>query len=115
MLSLNSYLWMGKPDQDVSIPTGSCAGNPSETTIDLGYYRGSHIQPRKLRWLTYHGAKRHEVVNDMGFQDVVLTTYETLRSDRTKQGPLFLQEWERIILDEGTISSKFLIFYKSFL
>jgi hypothetical protein len=106
---------MGKTDQDVSIPTGSCAGSPSGITINLDYYRGSHIHPQKLRWLTYHGAKRHEVGSDMGLKDVVLTTYETLQSDRTKQGPLFQQEWERIILDEGTIYSKFLIFYKSFL
>jgi len=80
----------------------------------MGYHRDSHIQPQKLRWLTYHGVKRHEVGSDMGFKDVVLTTYETLRSDRTKQGPLFQQEWERIILDEGIAYPKSLIFYKPF-
>ena len=82
--------------------------------INIDYHRVSHIQPQKLRWLTYHGAKRHEVGSDMGSKDVVLTTYETLRSDRTKRGPLFRHEWERIILDEGSAYSKSLIFYNPF-
>ncbi|KAG5774834.1 hypothetical protein H9Q73_011502 [Fusarium xylarioides] len=33
--------------------------------------------------------------------DIVLTTYRTLRSEWTKKGPLFTNQWFRVVLDEG--------------
>jgi SWI/SNF-related matrix-associated actin-dependent regulator of chromatin subfamily A3 len=62
--------------------------------------------PEAVRYITYHGSKRYEVVQNLDDYDVVLTTYDTLRSDQAKGdqakgGPLFEKEWTRIILDEG--------------
>lgn len=37
----------------------------------------------------------------MKVADVVLTTYDTLRSDRSNNGLLFARSWARVILDEG--------------
>ena len=67
--------------------------------------RNSHILPGKIRWLTYHGSKRQELYGNMASYDIVLTTYDTLRFDFINKGPLFEQEWARVILDEGIYSS----------
>ena len=51
--------------------------------------------------MTYHGTNRFEAGKELRSLDVVLTTYDTLRSERKRLGPLYAQEWYRIILDEG--------------
>ena len=53
-------------------------------------------------------------MHDIRLYDLVLTTYDTLRSDEVNGGPLFEQEWARVILDEGSISSKAPVLYMSF-
>jgi SNF2 family DNA or RNA helicase len=65
----------------------------------------SHILPGEIRWLTYHGSKRQEASGNMASYDIVLTTYDTLRSDFICESPLFEQMWARVILDEGICSS----------
>ena len=60
-----------------------------------------HIRPNKVRLLTYHGPKRQEAQEDMDSCDIVLATYDTLRSDRRQNGLLFKKGWGRVILDEG--------------
>jgi hypothetical protein len=50
----------------------------------------------------FHGSKRHEAATKLHDFDVVLTTYDTLRSDWTSCGPLYNRTWARVILDEGT-------------
>lgn len=71
------------------------------TSIDVHEtYQCRHIRSGGIRSLLYHGPKRQEGLDEDQF-DVVLTTYETLRSDWTAQGPLYARKWARIILDEG--------------
>ena len=60
-----------------------------------------HIRPGRLRSLVYHGSKRKDVVPEIDSCDVVLTTYDTLRSDWATNGPLYKGTWVRIMLDEG--------------
>lgn len=50
---------------------------------------------------TYHGSNRHQVAKTWGDADVVLTTYDTLKSDGDFDGPLVNMKWARVILDEG--------------
>ena len=52
--------------------------------------------------LVYHGQTRYQMASDLDARDVVLTTYDTLRSDWTTGGPLYETIWCRLILDEGT-------------
>lgn len=61
----------------------------------------SQIHPDKIHWITYHGSKRQEVWRDIDLYDIVLTTYDTLRSGRAKGLPLFERQWARIVIDEG--------------
>ena len=50
----------------------------------------------------YHGSERHTTADELHNFDVVITTYDTLRSDWTRRGPLYTQKtWARVVLDEG--------------
>lgn len=60
-----------------------------------------HIRPGGINLLLYHGPKRHDLAATLHDYDVVLTTYDTLRSDWATYGPLYNKNWARIILDEG--------------
>jgi hypothetical protein len=60
-----------------------------------------HIRPGGLRSFVYHGSKRKNAANELHDFDVVITTYDTLRSDWDTSGPLYTRTWARIILDEG--------------
>jgi len=53
-----------------------------------------------MSWLLYHGPKRHVTMKLDDF-DVVLTTYDILRSEWANYGALYSRTWARIILDEG--------------
>lgn len=54
-----------------------------------------------MKLLVYHGPKRHELVTDLQNNDIVLTTYDTLRMDWSNHGPLYSCAWARVVLDEG--------------
>ena len=82
-----------------------CCYTSYKRAINLCTPRDSHILPGKIRWLTYHGPKRQEVSGNIASYDIVLTTYDTLRFDFINKGPIFEQEWARVILDEGIYSS----------
>lgn len=51
--------------------------------------------------MIYHGPNRQETACNLAEYDIVLTTYDTLRPEETRKGPLFENEWARVILDEG--------------
>lgn len=51
----------------------------------------------------YHGTsqqRRHTELEDV---DIVLTTYETLRSEWSANGALYSKKWLRLVLDEGRL------------
>ena len=49
----------------------------------------------------YQGSGRHRQSSIFEDHDVILTTYETLRSDWQADGALYSTKWYRVVLDEG--------------
>ncbi|KAI1179911.1 SNF2 family N-terminal domain-containing protein [Nemania sp. FL0916] len=63
-----------------------------------------HIKTGHIRIRVYHGASRDGVAAQFSDTDIIVTTYETLRSEwATTKGarPLFSWKWLRIVLDEA--------------
>ncbi|KAI0600873.1 hypothetical protein F4775DRAFT_543860, partial [Biscogniauxia sp. FL1348] len=60
-----------------------------------------HIGAGQVSMLIYHGSDRHRLSSQFKDVDIVLTTYEILRSERTLKGPLYSQLWWRVVLDEA--------------
>ncbi|KAF7538369.1 hypothetical protein G7054_g3004 [Neopestalotiopsis clavispora] len=63
-----------------------------------------HIHPEYLKATLYYGSTRNNLRSNLLDYDVVMTTYETLRSEYKTKGPLFSHKWLRVVLDEGRIS-----------
>ena len=62
-----------------------------------------HIKAGCIKTQVYHGNRRYLLSRAWRDVDVVLTTYDTLRSEKDSEGPLFEMGWARIILDEGGV------------
>jgi SNF2 family DNA or RNA helicase len=54
-----------------------------------------------VRVSVYHGSNQQRKSKELDDVDIVLTTYETLRSEWTTNGALFSEKWLRLVLDEG--------------
>ncbi len=62
-----------------------------------------------MSWLVFHGNDRRRDEALLGQQDIVITTYHTLATERKKEvqsspstaGSLFSTLWHRVVLDEG--------------
>lgn len=68
------------------------------------YHR--HFHPGQLRSIVFYGSDRRNLSSDILTKDVVITTYETLKSEWSSNranSHLFseVQRWRRIVLDEG--------------
>ncbi|QGI63983.1 hypothetical protein CEK27_007954 [Fusarium fujikuroi] len=61
----------------------------------------THITPGQIRVALYHGTGRQSLAKHFRDNDIVLTTYQTLRSEWTNKGPLFTEQWIRVVLDEA--------------
>ncbi|KAI0379622.1 SNF2 family N-terminal domain-containing protein [Hypomontagnella monticulosa] len=61
-----------------------------------------HIYKGQLKTVIYHGHDRGRLSGEFRDADVVLTTYETLRSESDmKESPLYSTLWLRLVLDEA--------------
>ncbi|KAI1767745.1 SNF2 family N-terminal domain-containing protein [Hypoxylon sp. FL1150] len=59
-----------------------------------------HVKEDQLpRVLRYHGTGISK--KDLLANDIVITTYDKLRIDNSKKGPLLSVEWHRVVLDEA--------------
>ncbi|KAI1120285.1 SNF2 family N-terminal domain-containing protein [Nemania abortiva] len=61
----------------------------------------THIQKGQVRFIVYHGQSGRQELHKSASYDIVLTTYDTLRSDCDKGGPLSNEKWARVVLDEA--------------
>jgi hypothetical protein len=66
-----------------------------------GSFTCRHIRAGQMRLAVYHGPNRRQLASKFWKTDIVLTTYETLRSDLATTGPLYSGTWRRVVLDEG--------------
>lgn len=65
-----------------------------------------HFHPGQLRSIVFHGSDRRKLSSDISTKDIVITTYETLKSEwcsNRASSHLFseVQRWSRVVLDEG--------------
>ncbi|KAF2191078.1 hypothetical protein K469DRAFT_746516 [Zopfia rhizophila CBS 207.26] len=60
-----------------------------------------HIRRRKMRVAVYHGSTRRGLSASFKNHDIILTTYETLRSEWVANGAIYSENWYRLILDEA--------------
>lgn len=77
---------------------GVCAG--AETPL-INIRISRHTRPGAVKLLVYHGPKRQDLATALHDNDIVLTTYDTLRTDWSNHGPLYTCTWARVVLDEG--------------
>ncbi|KAJ5826599.1 Helicase C-terminal [Penicillium robsamsonii] len=64
-----------------------------------------HFRPGQIRTAVFHGPHRRKLISGLLNHDIVITTYDTLRSEwssRTENSVLFSnpQGWARVVLDE---------------
>ncbi|KAI8630297.1 SNF2 family N-terminal domain-containing protein [Xylariaceae sp. FL1651] len=65
-----------------------------------------HIHEGQLRVIIYHGSDRQSLADQFRDVDVVITTYQTIRTEWAAKGatnPLFSWKWLRVVLDEGKV------------
>ncbi|KAF3059266.1 putative SWI/SNF-related matrix-associated actin-dependent regulator of chromatin subfamily A member 3-like 1 [Daldinia childiae] len=77
---------------------------PKSTIYSWMDQASEHIHEGQIRIKVYHGSGRESLASQFCNTDVVVTTYETLRSEwEASEGirPLFSWKWLRVILDEG--------------
>ncbi|KAH8597908.1 SNF2 family N-terminal domain-containing protein [Bisporella sp. PMI_857] len=60
-----------------------------------------HIHADQLRLAVYHGSNRNLLPSMFWENDIILTTYETLRLEWAANGPLYSGIWRRVVLDEA--------------
>ncbi|RYP52173.1 hypothetical protein DL768_002615 [Monosporascus sp. mg162] len=60
-----------------------------------------HIGPGRIRALVYHGPGRQNAAGNFHEFDVVLASYDTLRSEWATNGLIYAKRWSRIVLDEA--------------
>ncbi|KAK8112928.1 hypothetical protein PG984_013454 [Apiospora sp. TS-2023a] len=82
-------------------PSPHLWGNPSRSTVSWKQQIHRHIDSTRFSYFLYHGNDKRKAAKGFKGHDVVLTTYETLRSDIKSKGPLASTAWLRVVLDEA--------------
>ncbi|KAI0902849.1 hypothetical protein F4823DRAFT_637700 [Ustulina deusta] len=74
---------------------------PKSTLYGWQQQIARHIHGGQVNSLVYHGSGKHRLSSQLDRVDIILTTYETLRSEHVLEGPLYSQRWLRLVLDEA--------------
>jgi SNF2 family DNA or RNA helicase len=99
---MRSYPWVATPDITVLLLLFTCLVSPTD-------YKSRHFWPGQIRAVVFHGPNRHRLSSGLLNNDIVLTTYDTLRSEWTSSSTNSVrfshsEGWARVILDEGEAS-----------
>ncbi|KAL4885942.1 SNF2 family N-terminal domain-containing protein [Aspergillus karnatakaensis] len=86
------------PDFCQRLPRTALIVTP-KSSIFISRFRLSSSLCYTTIYQTVHS--QQETARTLGQSDVVLTTYDTLRPEGIRKGPLFENEWARVILDEA--------------
>ncbi|ETS84160.1 hypothetical protein PFICI_02185 [Pestalotiopsis fici W106-1] len=89
------------PASEAARYTSTLIITPKSTLPGWEKQIADHIHTGCLKSTRYYGSSRKQLRSIPVHHDVVITTYETLRSDYENQGPLFTHKWLRVILDEA--------------
>ncbi|KAK2017313.1 hypothetical protein LZ32DRAFT_23401 [Colletotrichum eremochloae] len=82
-------------------PSSTLVVTPKSTIHGWEEQIRRHIFSDQIRFTIYHGTGRQGLASDFWSNDIVLTTYETMRSDFENKGPLYAERWFRVVLDEA--------------
>ncbi|KAJ3497109.1 hypothetical protein NLG97_g2147 [Lecanicillium saksenae] len=84
-------------------PRATIIITPKSTIYEWQSQIERHIRPESIRVHIHHGDNRLKHEDELRNADIVLTTYDTLRSSLRSNGDCFLvkNDWARIILDEA--------------
>ena len=82
-------------------PSGTLIVCPKSTIAAWQYQISKHIFSSQIKSAVYHGSNRERLATRFQNYDIILTTYETLRSEWETAGPLFSGRWLRVVLDEA--------------
>ncbi|KAH0562185.1 hypothetical protein GP486_003119 [Trichoglossum hirsutum] len=91
------------PSVRASIPLATLIVAPKSTIPGWKRRIERHIHSGRVCVALYHGTNRNASSTHLHKRDIVLTSYETMRSEYTSRGqdsPLYSEEWARIVLDE---------------
>ncbi|KAE8448034.1 hypothetical protein EG329_009957 [Mollisiaceae sp. DMI_Dod_QoI] len=98
--SLDSLANQKEPSSD-GISRATLIVTPKSTIPGWRQQVERHIHAGKMRLAVYHGSNRRVLASEFSKTDIILTTYETLRSEWTTNGPLYSGTWRRVVLDEA--------------
>ena len=74
---------------------------PKSTVMACQAQISKHIHPNQIKSAIYHDANKERLAPYLQDLHLVVTTYETLRSEWEGNGPLCSIKWLRVVLDEA--------------
>ncbi|KAH6845633.1 SNF2 family N-terminal domain-containing protein [Chaetomium sp. MPI-CAGE-AT-0009] len=88
-------------ESDPSAPRATLIVTPKSTIPQWTQEFQRHVKTGCIKTQVHHRSHRQLLSRAWRDVDVVLTTYDTLRSEKDYEGPLFEMDWARVILDEA--------------
>lgn len=64
-----------------------------------------HFRAGGMKFGVYHGPSRERLLSQFSHLDIVLSTYETMRSSWLDKNEFCQTKWHRVVLDEGKLKN----------